>query len=380
MDCQTVKDRFSSLLEGELLPGKEKDIRDHLLSCSDCQREFQTFEKTVYWLHSVEEVDAPEGFLSGVREKLEERKQRGALAGKSRGRPFFYSPRLKLPMQAVAMVAVLFLVLYVTKMIPVEMSPEKAIEHPKSSLSEEKKAPPLQSPPGKADSKRLKKPEAPAVREERADRTLALKPPSPAPKPEVSQPVDVLKPAEPPVLMEKMPEEELRADLKEPGVPLPEKKADEVKIARRDSKREEKAGTISKDLPQSYRAKETGKQALMQERAKLPPKEIVLKVSDRDRLFAYLHRLTRNLGGNIVQTEENVLLASVPAASFAAFEKELGGLTQIKQPPSPKEEAPLGKLSSLQAAKGEEAKDKEPVARETDQEGRVSIRIRLVQE
>ena len=175
MECAAVRDRFSSLLEEELLPAEEKEVRDHLSSCPECQSDFRKFEKTIHWLHSVEEVDAPEGFLSEVQEKIEKRKQGEAPAKKTRGGLFSYPPRVKLPIQAVAMVAVLFLVLYVTKMMPVEMSPKKAIQSPQTSPSEEKKAEPIQPPSDMADVKGSQQPKAPVVQEERADKITPLK-------------------------------------------------------------------------------------------------------------------------------------------------------------------------------------------------------------
>jgi len=78
MDCKEVRDRFSSLLERELMPPEEKILREHLSSCSECQRELERFEKTMRWLGSVEEVRLPEGFLPELYKKMEERKRRSA--------------------------------------------------------------------------------------------------------------------------------------------------------------------------------------------------------------------------------------------------------------------------------------------------------------
>ena len=82
-----------------------------------------------------------------------------------------------------------------------------------------------------------------------------------------------------------------------------------------------------------------------------------------------------------MQTEENVLLASVPARSFPGFEKELDHLSRIQEPPSPKQ-TPLGKRSSIHVPKRKEMKDKdkEVKAKDPDREDRVSIRIRLIKE
>ncbi len=133
MECEKVRDRFSSLLENELNPIEEKSMREHLASCSDCQKVLQQLGKTIQWLHSVEDVKVPDEFLSEIYKKMEERKRKA---------PFF-SISLKLPAQALAMVTIVFLVLYLTKIMPVERLSMKEAKHTKpfisEPLSEEKK-------------------------------------------------------------------------------------------------------------------------------------------------------------------------------------------------------------------------------------------------
>jgi FtsZ-interacting cell division protein ZipA len=91
------------------------------------------------WLHSVGEVEVPEGFLPELYKKMEERK-RAPLGDKTRGRWFGFPLSFKLPVQAVAMVAIVFLVLYLTKMMPMEGYRMKEAKQPSFPLSEEKKS------------------------------------------------------------------------------------------------------------------------------------------------------------------------------------------------------------------------------------------------
>ena len=122
MECEKIRDKFSSLLEGDLDPSEEKALKEHLASCSTCQKDFETFKKTMNWLHSVDEVEAPEGFLTEIYRKMEDRKGKGYRHGW--GHRLI---RLKLPAQAVAMVAIVFAVLYLTKMIPMETPSSKKV-------------------------------------------------------------------------------------------------------------------------------------------------------------------------------------------------------------------------------------------------------------
>jgi hypothetical protein len=125
MECEKIREKFSSLLEGDLNPSEEKMIKEHLSSCPECQKDFETFKKTMNWLHSVDEVEAPEGFLTEIYQKMEGRKSEGY-----RQEWGHRLMRLKLPAQAVAMVAIVFAVLYITKMIPMEIPSSKKVDKP----------------------------------------------------------------------------------------------------------------------------------------------------------------------------------------------------------------------------------------------------------
>lgn len=140
MECGKVRDRFSSLLERELNPLEGKMVKEHLHSCPECQKDLERFKKTIHWLHSVEDVEVPDGFLSGIYKKAEDRKRKALLSEKSRWRWFSYPPSLKLPIQAAAMVSIVFLVIYLTKIMPVETFRLKGIEKTKPSISEEKRS------------------------------------------------------------------------------------------------------------------------------------------------------------------------------------------------------------------------------------------------
>jgi len=133
MECEKVRERFSSLLEGDLNPSEEKVLKEHLASCLGCQKDFETFKKTMNWLHSVDEVEAPEGFLTEIYQKKEDRKRMGSRQGW-----VHRLSRMNLPAQAVAMVAIVFVVLYITKMIPMEPPREKDVDVAKTPWSEVK--------------------------------------------------------------------------------------------------------------------------------------------------------------------------------------------------------------------------------------------------
>ena len=133
-------------------------MRRHLERCPGCQGELTRFEKTLRMLHSVEEVEVPEGFLSGVYEKIEGRRERDSFPEKTLREG--YGLKWKIPVQAFAMVAIVFLALYLTKMTSNEPAPMKTTQESKPSVEERK---------GPAEIK------TPTVKEKKLDRELPYK-------------------------------------------------------------------------------------------------------------------------------------------------------------------------------------------------------------
>ena len=357
MDCEKVRDRFSSLWEKELTPSEEKMVKEHLSSCPECQKEFERFEKTMGWLRSVGEVEVPEGFLPELYKKMEERK-RAPLGEKVRGRWFGFPLSFKLPVQAVAMVAIVFLVLYLTKMMPMEgyrmkdakqlsvpLSGEKKSEQVLSQKEMEKEPRVLETPPETPHPKGVDLAKAPAPKEEKFEGAYAPQVKAEAKKDEVPS-----SRTESMAYQQIEPKEAARAKAPPPG-----------------------PAKIEKGLAAKEKSVIASK----------PLQEIILKVSDRDKMISKLQELVKQFGGEMVTAEENMLLASLPTGSFKEFEKELMGLstpTQTDQVIAKKQAA--GKLKAAPEVKGEEVdeKIKELGKRAADQESRTMVRILLIQE
>jgi hypothetical protein len=357
MNCEKVRDRFSSLWEKELAPFEEKMLKEHLSSCPKCQREFEQFEKTMRWLHSAEEVEVPEGFLPELYKKMEEKK--GAIPVKKSGGRWLHFPlSFKLPVQAAAMVAVVFLVLYVTKMAPIDGYRLKETRHPSSPLSVQEKPE-----------------EAPAQKEMERERS-ALETPAETPRPKDTDQ------AKAPVPTEGKSEEpsapQVKAEAKKREAPA--RSAEAVGYQAGDTKE-----AARMEIPSSEPGK-AGRELAVQEKstvASKPPQEIILRISDREKVISRLHELVKQFGGEVVTTERDIFLASVPTGSFSEFEKELAGLSSSGKTDLLMARKPAaGKLRLEQGAKGEEGgeKSKEPAILAADKAGRTIVRILLVQE
>ncbi len=306
MECDKIRDRFSSLLENESDPSEEKAVREHLASCSDCQKDLQQFEKTIRWLHSVKDVEVPDGFLSEINKKMEERKRK----------VHFLSISLKLPVQAVAMVTIVFLVLYLTKTMPLEKLQLKGAEHTRpfisGPLSEEKKTDQL-----------------PAKREVEKERVAA--------KPSLKE-----------IEKSKIPASE--------AIPAPSEK----------EKRE--AASIVKEKTSS---------------AAKPPREIVLRTFDREKALNQIQILLQQFEGKMITTGGDVFLASLPAATFSEFEKELLGLSSSGRKDKIVQEKDMAENYTVPAGAKRidgEGKAKMPSKFAAEQEDHIVVRVLLLQE
>jgi hypothetical protein len=357
MDCKKVRDQFSSLWEHQLIPSEEKNVREHLSSCPECQKELEQFEKTMRWLHSVAEVEIPEGFLPELHKKMEERKSEKILAEKARGRWFNLPLALKLPVQATAMVAIIFLVLYLTKMMPFEG------EHLKDSK-------PISSPFAEKKSNQV------FVQKEVEKEKKAVEI-----HPETSRPrgMEQAKPHVPPEKgkLERTYAPQLKAEVKKGEEP-----SQKTEVMEDQTLAKETAGmkALSPDLEETEKGW-TGREKPMVTSG--PPQEIVLRVSDQKKVISQLHELVKQFGGEIITSEENMVLASLPAGAFSEFENELVGIiASLKADKINVKEHVPGSLRMARGRKREEGDNKIQGSSRviTGQENRTEVRILLIQE
>ncbi len=355
MDCEQVRDRFSSLWEKELSPFEEKIFKEHLSSCPKCQREFEQFEKTMRWLHSVGEVEVPEGFLPELYRKIKEKKK--AIPGeKARGRWFHFPLSFKLPVQAVAMVAIVFLVLYLTKMMPIDGVRLKETKQTSSPLSVQEK------------------PEQVLTQKEGEGRALEL--PTETPRPKDVEQTKAPVPKEGKLEEASVPQVKAEAKKRE----APARSTEAIGYQAVDSNKAARVKTPSPEPGKIERELAFQEKSLV---ASKPPLEIVLRISDRKKVISQLHELVKQFGGEVVTTEGDSFLASLPTGSFSGFEKELAGLSSsAKTDQLIAKKHATGSLKFEQGAKreGADEKSKGSAGLAADRESRTIVRILLVEE
>jgi hypothetical protein len=342
------------------------------------------------WLHSVGEVEVPEGFLPELYKKRKEK--RGALPGeKSRGRWFHFQLSYKLPVQAVAMVAIVFLVLYLTKMMPMEGGRLKETKQTSSPLSVQEKPEQVLTPSAAPPRPELGSKASPISKGEAEKHRSGLTPSEPAPSGrgvegltqkeeerralETSQETPHPKDSEQanrPVPGEKKKEETYAPEIPPPKAGVMAYQQMESKGAAREKPPPPGPGKMRRELDVQEKSLVASK-----------PQEIILKISDRTKVIPRLHELVKQFGGEVVATEGDMFLASVPTGSFSEFERELAGFsspTEADRLIAKKHAA--GSLRLEQGAKREEGdeKSKRAAGLAADAGSRTIVRILLVEQ
>jgi hypothetical protein len=377
------------LWEKELSPLEEKIFKEHLSSCPKCRREFEQFGRTMRWLHSVGETEVPEGFLPELYRKMEEKKR--AIPGeKSRGRWLHFPLSFKLPAQAVAMVAIVFLVLYLTKMMPMEGGRLKETKQTSSRLSVQEKSDQVLTRSAASPRPEVESKASPVSEGEVEKRPpgSTLSEPSPLGRgvegltqkegKEERKALETPRPKDMEQAEALVPGEKKREGTYAPEIPPP--KAEVLAYQQMKSK-----GAGREKSPSSEPGK-IGRELAVEGKplvASKPPQEIILKISNREKAISRLHELVKQFGGEVVSTKEDMLLASLPTGSFSEFEKELAGLSSSgKADLLMAKKHAAGSLRLEERAKREESdeKSKGSAGLAADARSRTIVRILLVQE
>jgi hypothetical protein len=106
MKCPEVRRLFDEYLEKTLGERQRALLEDHAGSCPDCRRELEKVLHYREMMSGLSRVDAPDGFLAGVRRRVAEEnipEKQGILR---RAREFLFFPlKIKLPIEATAVAA-----------------------------------------------------------------------------------------------------------------------------------------------------------------------------------------------------------------------------------------------------------------------------------
>lgn len=79
MDCKTVKEQLSQLIDSEISETEALEIMKHLKTCSECKRVYDDLLTLRNSLINSRREDAPPYFMVNVKEALKKEKKRGLL-------------------------------------------------------------------------------------------------------------------------------------------------------------------------------------------------------------------------------------------------------------------------------------------------------------
>jgi len=117
MECNKIQETLSSYLDGILTSEENKLIDEHLKSCQKCQGALADLKKTVEHIKNIEEAEPPAWFTQKTmaRIKAETGHQKGFL------QKLFYPLHIKLPIEAIAVIAIAVTTIYIFKSVQSEI-------------------------------------------------------------------------------------------------------------------------------------------------------------------------------------------------------------------------------------------------------------------
>ncbi len=107
MDCNEVRRKLSSYIDGMLDESETEDIRRHLELCSGCSEALGSMRRVISFMKTMDDRAAPSDFLAKLNTRLEEERPGGGIL-----RRLFYPLHIKLPIELAAAAAALVLVFY----------------------------------------------------------------------------------------------------------------------------------------------------------------------------------------------------------------------------------------------------------------------------
>ena len=67
---------MNDYLDGDLEPSKERVLKENLATCQDCQKIYHELTKTIAFVQSASQIEAPKGFVEATMQKLPKQNQR----------------------------------------------------------------------------------------------------------------------------------------------------------------------------------------------------------------------------------------------------------------------------------------------------------------
>ncbi len=133
MECNKIQEKLSAYIEDIILSDEKTLIEEHLKSCQRCRESLADLRKTIEHIKNIEEVEPP----SWLTQKTMTRVKAEAETKKGIFQRLFYPLYIKIPVGAIATIAIAVTTIYIFKAIQLELKLAKA----PSEIIERKESP-----------------------------------------------------------------------------------------------------------------------------------------------------------------------------------------------------------------------------------------------
>jgi hypothetical protein len=140
MSCEEIRALFSDVADARLSPAEQSAWRAHLASCTDCHREWESFQRTLEMLRGLPRHRAPAGFVDRVMTAVSPQPWPRRLA-----RRLFVPLPVNVPLQAAALALLVIAGVYLVQRTP-EMQQAMRDVEPRSGPTSVPAAPAAPSP------------------------------------------------------------------------------------------------------------------------------------------------------------------------------------------------------------------------------------------
>ena len=143
MECKDIREKLSAYVEGVVSSEEQAAIEIHLKSCPRCSEALSDLSKTIEHLKTLEEVTPPAWLTQNIMTKV----RAEAEPGKGVFQRLFYPLHIKLPVGAIATIAIALTTIYIFRTIQPEIKLDRApTEEIAPQVSERQERAPLTTP------------------------------------------------------------------------------------------------------------------------------------------------------------------------------------------------------------------------------------------
>lgn len=98
-------DSMHAYLDGDISPDEEKQLNDHLASCSSCKELMDGLNESILFIEGAKPIEAPAGFVDGVMKRLPKEKSQAGIQRWFRSHPMLTAAAMFLLLMSASLVS-----------------------------------------------------------------------------------------------------------------------------------------------------------------------------------------------------------------------------------------------------------------------------------